>query len=382
MKSKLILITIILISLLIITACQLQPGKSIVGKAIDNSCNFDQDCPRGETCSRGICSGSIQDDSTPIEEEYGYGGNPTVCGNGQVEEGEECDDGNTINHDQCNNNCLQAICFDSDPISDPTHLGAVVVVYGDQLGWKMQYDNCPSNTDAKVWEVSCSNDAKVTTQTLLNCPLNSQCSKGACLGSDTNCGDLAQYPDMFVKYGGMNDKGEDYFTFDGYMVVGEKAPAIDNLAITDIATNMKYQNKAVSAVADAAKLDTEITDPSAQHLIIVGSPCTFTNQKILKLYDADKSNCVEKTGVDTNQPLGRGTIKLLKQQTGKYNLLINGYSGTERLLAAQIIAYRANELQWDEVHVDGQTKIPENPSFWDWKTATISKKVSQDKNCV
>ena len=42
--------------------------------------------------------------------------------------------------------------------------------------------------------------------------------------------DLSDYPDMFVSDG----------TFDGYFVVGEAASSVDNLAMTDIATNMWY----------------------------------------------------------------------------------------------------------------------------------------------
>ena len=42
--------------------------------------------------------------------------------------------------------------------------------------------------------------------------------------------DLSDYPDMFVSDG----------TFDGYFVVGEAAASVDNLAMTDIATNMWY----------------------------------------------------------------------------------------------------------------------------------------------
>ena len=42
--------------------------------------------------------------------------------------------------------------------------------------------------------------------------------------------DLSEYPDMFVSDG----------VFNGLMVVGENAAAVDNLAMTDIAASMKY----------------------------------------------------------------------------------------------------------------------------------------------
>src|SRR3989338_3051669 len=41
--------------------------------------------------------------------------------------------------------------------------------------------------------------------------------------------DLSNYPSMFVTDG----------TFNGFFVVGEKAAAVDNLAMTDIASSMK-----------------------------------------------------------------------------------------------------------------------------------------------
>jgi cysteine-rich repeat protein len=35
-----------------------------------------------------------------------------VCGNGAVESGEQCDDGNTVNNDTCSNTCISATCSD------------------------------------------------------------------------------------------------------------------------------------------------------------------------------------------------------------------------------------------------------------------------------
>ena len=46
--------------------------------------------------------------------------------------------------------------------------------------------------------------------------------------------DLSTYPTMFVKDG----------TFNGFFVVGENAAAVDNLAMTDIAAAMKYNQPA------------------------------------------------------------------------------------------------------------------------------------------
>jgi hypothetical protein len=62
--------------------------------------------------------------------------------------------------------------------------------------------------------------------------------------------DLGNYPDMFVKDG----------VFDGYMVVGENAASVDNLAMTDIAASMKYtavgESSTVTIEGDAWKAGT------------------------------------------------------------------------------------------------------------------------------
>jgi hypothetical protein len=62
--------------------------------------------------------------------------------------------------------------------------------------------------------------------------------------------DLSNYPDMFVSDG----------TFDGFLVVGENAKPVDNLAMTDIAAAMKYRGSSgkstVSVEGDAWKVAT------------------------------------------------------------------------------------------------------------------------------
>jgi hypothetical protein len=62
--------------------------------------------------------------------------------------------------------------------------------------------------------------------------------------------DLGNYPDMFVKDG----------NFDGYFVVGENAASVDNIALTDITSGMKYTAadgaSTVSVEGDAHKVGT------------------------------------------------------------------------------------------------------------------------------
>ncbi|MBT7349632.1 hypothetical protein HN803_02450, partial [candidate division WWE3 bacterium] len=62
--------------------------------------------------------------------------------------------------------------------------------------------------------------------------------------------DLGNYPDMFVKDG----------VFDGYFVVGENAASVDNIALTDITSGMKYmaagESSTVTVEGDAWKVGT------------------------------------------------------------------------------------------------------------------------------
>lgn len=78
--------------------------------------------------------------------------------------------------------------------------------------------------------------------------------------------DLKDYPSMFVKDG----------TFDGYFVVGEKAAAVDNLAMTDIAASMKYV-KASGAATTTVQGDAWLVGTSAKKLEIANSNTTTTS---------------------------------------------------------------------------------------------------------
>lgn len=72
--------------------------------------------------------------------------------------------------------------------------------------------------------------------------------------------DLGNYPDMFVSDG----------TFNGLLVVGENAAAVDNLALTDIASSMKT-TKAVAASTTTVEGDAWLVETSAKKLEMVNS---------------------------------------------------------------------------------------------------------------
>ena len=61
------------------------------GFAVGLPCQNHDDCGPDLTCSEGFCGGK---------------GAEALCGNGLIEEGEECDDGNTDEGDLCTATCI------------------------------------------------------------------------------------------------------------------------------------------------------------------------------------------------------------------------------------------------------------------------------------
>ncbi len=95
-------------------------------------------------------------------------------------------------------------------------------------------------------------------------------SAGAAMLGATTMGalavDLKDYPGMFVKDG----------TFDGFFVVGEKAAAVDNLAMTDIAASMKYK-KATGASTTTVEGDNWLVQTSSKKFEISNSNASDTS---------------------------------------------------------------------------------------------------------
>ena len=95
--------------------------------ALGLPCEKDEDCGRGQTCSAGFCGGapatstatgtsttgpttSTTDPSTDSSSGSGSTGLPPGCGNGVLENGEDCDDeGESAD---CNADCTPAVCGD------------------------------------------------------------------------------------------------------------------------------------------------------------------------------------------------------------------------------------------------------------------------------
>ena len=104
----------------------------------------------------------------------------SVCGNGVIEEGEACDDGNTADLDACSSTC---ICVDSDGGKD-TLVKGVACYFG-----QCTYDICGGTTiiygvSYVVNEAYCVGDRAFKNP--INCDPGYHCSNGACVLS---CGD-------------------------------------------------------------------------------------------------------------------------------------------------------------------------------------------------
>jgi hypothetical protein len=105
--------------------------------------------------------------------------------------------------------------------------------------------------------------------------LGAVATAGAMLGATVMgalAADLGSYPNMFVTDG----------TFNGYFVVGERAAAVDNLAMTDIATGMKYTKSGSGSVSVSG--DAWMVGTSAKKLEMANTNSTPVGEQI---YDVE-----------------------------------------------------------------------------------------------
>src|SRR5689334_20938744 len=66
----------------------------------------------GGSTTTSSSSSSSSSSTTSSSGSGGSGGSGAVCGNGTVETGEDCDDGNQVNDDACSNICKLPGCGD------------------------------------------------------------------------------------------------------------------------------------------------------------------------------------------------------------------------------------------------------------------------------
>jgi hypothetical protein len=146
--------------------------------------------------------------------------------------------------------------------------------------------------------------------------------------------------------------------FNGYLVVGETSPAIDNLALVDIAAGF---DEGGIAVVNAARLDSEIiNNPWERNLIVVGRLCE--NRMADKLMNFP-SSC------DMSNQLspGQGLLKLY-DNGNTIQLLVTGYDADSTRKAAKILANLIEEqLEGDvipefrgsKVLIEGTVNLPQ-----------------------
>jgi cysteine-rich repeat protein len=87
--------TLLIATLLVATACPADDGSS-----------GDEIGTETETAGETTDTGTSEDTTESTE------GPPPACGDGNVDAGEECDDGNQVDEDACTNACTNAVCGD------------------------------------------------------------------------------------------------------------------------------------------------------------------------------------------------------------------------------------------------------------------------------
>ena len=145
--------------------------------------------------------------------------------------------------------------------------------------------------------------------------------------------DLSNYPELFFK----SD------VFNAYFVVGWEAPSIDNLAMTDIAVGLEDNDYKIE---NAAKLDSEISNPLNKNLIVVGRPSENIIAKLL-------------LGTGSFLSPGEGMIKLF-ENNGYVQMLVTGYSAEDTRKATKVLQnYDDYNLEGKEIIVTGSMSNPQ-----------------------
>ncbi len=143
-----------------------------------------------------------------------------------------------------------------------------------------------------------------------------------------------------------SESGPDKFTFTYPDDQTEMLVYYTSGATTSTSTSggTTYQ-EVVPISVDAAVLDTEVADFSAQNLIIVGGPCVnAAAADVMGSPDVCTTGFVE----------GKAMIKLYERANGKIALLVAGYSGMDTRRASRAVAeYKKHVFVGTELEVTG-----------------------------
>lgn len=175
----------------------------------DSDCDDGEECNGVETCSPdGICvAGLSLPDGSPCSGVSGLPGEceggvciPSTCGDGKKDSGEECDDGNAIDGDGCESNCIYSCHTDGDCVQDQCVEGS-----------------CETGGSGKVCRYSyltspCDDGLYCTAVDLCN-------GEGECIGSLNPCDDSLECTEDFC------DEGADgpdcsWRILDGFCLIG------------------------------------------------------------------------------------------------------------------------------------------------------------------
>lgn len=178
------------------------------GKANSPDNAYHDGSPETAPCNSS-CTGSVPlcgDGTCQMEHEnminYAQDGCMPACGNGAVEAGEDCDDGNLENTDACLNNCKAASCGDGFIAAgveecDDTNLSGndactnacKMATCGDGLTWTGTEDCDDANADdTDACDVACKT---VVHRKVFVSSLQFNGNLGGLIGADTRCQALA-----------------------------------------------------------------------------------------------------------------------------------------------------------------------------------------------
>jgi len=125
--------------------------------------------------------------------------------------------------------------------------------------------------------------------------------------------DLSNFPELFFKDG----------VFNSYFVVGDQSPAVDNLAMTDIAAGISNDQRVIPS--GSTKLDIEVDNPLENNLIVISTGCS--NKIVQELADDD---CKQVSP-------GEAALALF-ENNGYAQLVIIGGTGEDTRRAARALA--------------------------------------------